>query len=51
MKPCGDGCMQIVPPVMMINTFDSWIVSSGGLGTAGLEEDVSVALIVNVSER
>lgn len=43
--------MQIVPPVMMINTFDSWIVSSGGLGTAGLEEDVSVALIVNVSER
>lgn len=34
--------MQIVPPVMMINTRDSWIASSGGLDTTGLDEDDSI---------
>jgi hypothetical protein len=29
MKPDGEGCMQIVPPVMMIKTRDSCTASSG----------------------
>jgi hypothetical protein len=44
-NPAGEGCMQIVPPVMMINTLDSRTFSSGFASPMGSETVAAIVII------